>query len=216
METAKEGKAIAEKLGNSIGYYGPYQWRPEGGYVFKDAVTGSSFIAKTYEEAKQELINMRKEFGAKPPTFPGNPGGKAMNALANLNQACRDEGICKGEPSNHELLLHFGIHEAGSPALIVDEATAKATPCTCFQYKGKDLCWSQGAIGMIKQDEQAIYCVAGKTYKAEPALTNRYNRFAAAAEEAHRKIETMPKGKDRLEAWLEAMSESLGKRGITI
>ncbi|GAI59848.1 unnamed protein product, partial [marine sediment metagenome] len=42
-------------------------------------------------------------------------------------------------PSTPELLLHFGIEEAGSPGAILDEATAKASPCSCFTYKGKDL-----------------------------------------------------------------------------
>jgi len=86
----------------------------------------------------------------------------------------------------------------------------------CFRYKGKDLCWSRGAIGMLKQEEQAIYCVAGKTYKEQPKLKARYERFAEAAEEAHKKIETMPKGRERLEVWLTEMGKSLEKRGISI
>jgi len=139
-----------------------------------------------------------------------------MEATATLNKICQEVGVCESEPSDHEFLLHFGIHEVGSPALIVDEATARATPCTCFRYKGKDLCWSRGAIGMLKQEEQAIYCVAGKTYKEQPKLKARYERFAEAAEEAHRKIETMPKGRERLEVWLTEMGKSLEKRGISI
>jgi hypothetical protein len=139
-----------------------------------------------------------------------------MEATAKLNKICEEVGVCESEPSDHELLLHFGIHEVGSPALIVDEAKARATPCTCFRYKGKDLCWSPGAIGMLKQEEQAIYCVAGKTYKEQPKLKERYEKFAEAAEEAHKKIETMPKGKERLEVWLTEMGKSLEKRGISI
>jgi len=37
-----------------------------------------------------------------------------------------------------------------------------------------------------------------------------------AAEEAHKKIETMPNGMPHLEAWLEAMGEELAKKGIEI
>lgn len=118
-------------------------------------------------------------------------------------------------PSDHELLLHFGVEELGSPGLVVDEATARATPCSCFSYKGKDLCWSKGIIGMLRQDQQDIYCVAGKAYKAQPKLVERYQRFAAAAEEAHKKIEALPKGA-RLEPWLEEMGKELSKRGIEI
>lgn len=119
-------------------------------------------------------------------------------------------------PSDHELLLHFGVEELGSPGLVVDEARAKASPCSCFTYKGKDMCWSRGIIGMLAQPQQDIYCVAGKAYEARPALTRRYETFAAAAEEAHKKIEAMPSGVERLEVWLGAMGEELAKRDIEV
>ena len=69
---------------------------------------------------------------------------------------------------------------------------------------------------MLSQPQQDIYCVAGKAYKAQPALTRRYETFAAAAEEAHKKIESMPSGIERLEAWLGAMGEELSKRGVEV
>lgn len=119
-------------------------------------------------------------------------------------------------PSDHELLLHFGIEEVGSPAIILDEARARATPCSCFTYRGKDLCWSRGAIGLLKQEQLPIYCVAGKAYKEQPRLVERYTRFAEAAGEAHKKIEAMPKGRERLEVWLEEMGKELSKRGVEV
>ncbi len=119
-------------------------------------------------------------------------------------------------PSDHELLLHFGVEEMASPGVVLDEARAKATPCSCFTYKGKDLCWSKGIIGMLAADQQAIYCVAGKAYKEQPRLVERYTRFAEAAEEAHKKIEAMPKDKERLEVWLTEMSKELSKRAIEV
>ncbi|MCK4417861.1 MAG: hypothetical protein KAV99_06805, partial [Candidatus Latescibacteria bacterium] len=120
-------------------------------------------------------------------------------------------------PSNHELLFHFGIiEEAGSPGAVLYEATAKASPCSCFTYKGKDLCWSKGVIGLLTQNQQEVYCVAGKTYEPRPALTERYERFAVAAERAHKDIESMPKGMPRLEAWLSAMGRELAKEGIEV
>lgn len=119
-------------------------------------------------------------------------------------------------PSDHELLLHFGIEEVGSPSLILDEARARATPCSCFKYKERDYCWTKGGIGLLKPEQQATYCVAGKAYKEQPKLVERYTRFAEAAEEAHKKIETMPKGRERLEVWLTEMGRELSKRGIEV
>jgi len=119
-------------------------------------------------------------------------------------------------PSDHELLLHFGVEELGSPGIVLDEARARATPCSCFFYKGKDLCWSRGILGMLKQEQEDIYCVAGKAYKEQPKLVERYTTFAAAAERAHKAIESMPKGAERLEVWLSAMGRELAKEGIEV
>lgn len=49
-----------------------------------------------------------------------------------------------------------------------------------------------------------------------PRLAERYTAFAEAAEAAHKKIETMPRGTERLGVWLSAMGEELGKRGIEV
>lgn len=139
-----------------------------------------------------------------------------MEATAALNKVCQEVGVCEELPSDYELVLHFGIDEVGSPGLVIDEARARATPCSCFTYKGKDLCWSKGIIGMLGQPQQEAYCVAGKAYKAQPKLAERYTTFAEAAGEAHKKIEAMPRGRERLETWLGAMGEELTKRGIKI
>jgi len=76
MSLREEGQEIARKLGEVI-YKGP--WLPNGekgefyGHWFTDRVTGSSFSAKTLEEAKATLIQSRKDWGEKPPVFPNNP-----------------------------------------------------------------------------------------------------------------------------------------------
>jgi len=83
MSLREEGQEIARKLGGEVIYKGP--WLPDGekgefyGHWFTDRVTGSSFAAKTLEEAKATLIQSRKDWGEKPPVFPNNPavqGGK--------------------------------------------------------------------------------------------------------------------------------------------
>ncbi|MBA7669867.1 hypothetical protein ES703_78005 [subsurface metagenome] len=77
MSLIEEGQEIARKLGGEVIYKGP--WLPNGekgefyGHWFTDRVTGSSFAAKTLEEAKAILIQSRKDFGAKPPVFANNP-----------------------------------------------------------------------------------------------------------------------------------------------
>ncbi len=168
------------------------------------------------EEATKEFPGMDKERGQRLKAQEERLE-KGEELLAKSRELLAEgKKLLEETPSTPELLLHFGIEEAGSPGAILDEATAKASPCSCFTYKGKDMCWSKGIVGLLAQDQQEVYCVAGKTYKAQPALTERYERFAAAAEEAHKKIEMMPKGMPRLEAWLGAMGEELTKKGIEI
>ncbi len=71
----KEGRAIAEELGNGVAYMGP--WFRDGGkkdffkHIFNDdpRITDSTFTAGTLEEAKRKLIEKRKLFGAPSPNF---------------------------------------------------------------------------------------------------------------------------------------------------
>jgi len=139
-----------------------------------------------------------------------------MEATATLNRICEEVGVCETMPNDHELLLHFGVEELASPGLVIDEATARATPCSCFIYKDKDYCYSKGIIGMLAQDQERLYCVAGKAYKDQPKLVERYTKFAEAASVAHKDIESMPKGTERLKVWLSAMGRELSKRGIEV
>ncbi len=77
MSIIEEGQKIARKLGGEVIYEGP--WLPYGpkgkflGHFFTDRVTGSTFVAKTLEEAKAILIQSRKDWGAKPPIFANDP-----------------------------------------------------------------------------------------------------------------------------------------------
>ena len=77
MSLIEEGQEIARKLGGEVIYNGP--WLPYGpkdkflGHFFTDRVTGSTFVAKTLEEAKAILIQSRKDWGAKPPVFANDP-----------------------------------------------------------------------------------------------------------------------------------------------
>jgi len=121
------------------------------------------------------------------------------------------------DPAGRGLLLHFTEHAIEGAGLVVNEARARATPCNCFTYKGREFCFSKGVIGMISSEENpeqiAEYCKVGKTYEVKPGIKERFETFSSAAEAAHGKIEEIPKG-ERLVPWLSAMGEELEKRGI--
>lgn len=115
----------------------------------------------------------------------------------------------------HALLLHFTEHEMLGSARILSEERAMANPCQCFPYDGRDYCFAKGAIGMLTQDQQDHLCKAGKIMEVKPGLRQRFERFAEAAKEAHKKIEAVPKG-ERLVPWLESMSHELAQRGVEV
>ena len=101
-----------------------------------------------------------------------------------------------------------------SPGIVINEERAKASPCKCFTYKGKDYCYSPGIIGMLEAGQVPLYCSA-KEYEVRPGIKQRFEEFAEAAEAAHKRIEEIPKG-ERLVPWLTEMGKELRARGIEV
>ena len=101
-----------------------------------------------------------------------------------------------------------------SPGVVINEERAKATPCKCFSYRGKDYCYSPGIIGMLETGQVSTYCPT-KEYEVRPGIRQRFEEFAEAAEAAHQKIESIPKG-ERLMPWLTEMGQELRTRGVEV
>jgi len=111
-----------------------------------------------------------------------------------------------------KLLLDMTVEVLGSPGIVVNADIAARTPCRCYTYKGEPkICYSPGVIGSLSESQREAYC--------KPLITigesKRATAFIEAVEEAKAKIQKIPKG-ERLRPWLEAMSESLMKRGIEV
>ncbi len=101
-----------------------------------------------------------------------------------------------------------------SPGIVVNEERAKATPCKCFTFRGKDYCYSAGIIGMLEAGQVPTYCPT-KEYEVRPGIKQRFEEFAEAAEAAHKRIEHIPKG-ERLIPWLTEMGKELRTRGVEV
>jgi hypothetical protein len=74
-ELRKEGEAITKKLGNGVIYAGPW-FKDDRQKIFlyhtftdDQAFTGTTFTAKDLESAKLKLVEKRKLFGMKLPSF---------------------------------------------------------------------------------------------------------------------------------------------------
>ena len=101
-----------------------------------------------------------------------------------------------------------------SPGIVIDEERAKASPCKCFTYKGRDYCYSPGVIGMLEAGQVPTYCPT-REYEVRPGIKQRFEEFSEAAEAAHKKIEEIPKG-ERLVPWLTEMGKELRARGVEV
>ncbi len=133
-----------------------------------------------------------------------------INKLSTELETLRDEvyGRLRG------VTLSDWVTSPESPGIVINEERAKATPCKCFTYKGKDYCYSPGIIGMLEQEQEPAYCPT-KEYEVRPGIKQRFEEFAEAAEAAHKKIEEIPKG-ERLIPWLTEMGKELRARGVEV
>jgi len=111
------------------------------------------------------------------------------------------------------LLLHSVPYQEGSPGIVVNEATAMASPCRCIEYRpGKKLCFSKGIIGALSDEQEAIYCPVTEELES-PGIEKRLKDWMDAVETCKAEIAPIPKG-ERLEPWLSCMSRELKARGI--
>jgi hypothetical protein len=180
------------------------------------AVVAAQTVFRKAEEEKRKEKPKEITFGRRNPMTPEEieqvANKVATKVLEEVSPAILD-------PAGRGMLLHFTEHAIEGAGLVVNEARARATPCNCFTYKGREYCFSKGIIGMMSSEENpeqiAEYCAVGKTYEVKPGIKERFETFASAAEEAHKEIEAIPKG-ERLVPWLTAMGEELEKRGVEV
>ncbi|GAI69318.1 unnamed protein product, partial [marine sediment metagenome] len=105
-----------------------------------DSVSRSDALTKHIEEE-------HTGYTAKP--TGGNPmTPEEIDQVANKVAARVLEEVSPSvlDPGGRGMLLHFTEHAMNEHALIVDEARAKASPCSCFEYKGRPYCFTKGAI----------------------------------------------------------------------
>lgn len=119
------------------------------------------------------------------------------------------------EMSDHEILLNLLVEEMGSPGLVVDEARALISPCTCYKIAPtRTMCWSSGVIGTLTKEQEERFCPT-KEYKTSPKLERRMANWMEAVEICKAEIAELPKG-ERLDLWLSCMGRELGKRSIEV
>jgi len=103
--------------------------------------------------------------------------------------------------ANKTLLLDFAAN-----GIVVDEELAKATPCTCIEYRpGRYICWSKGVVGALSDVQEELYC--NPRIVKEGRIPARIEAFLEASDICL----GLP-----LKERIECMSRELAKRGIKL
>ena len=147
----------------------------------------------------------------------GNPNPLIDHELETKTERLRTElEDLRDEAFNRHrgVVLSDWVTSPDSPGIVINEERAKASPCKCFTYKGRDYCYSPGIIGMLEAGQVPTYCPT-KEYEVRPGIKQRFEEFASAAEAAHERIEEIPKG-ERLIPWLTEMGKELRARGVEV
>ena len=117
------------------------------------------------------------------------------------------------ERDHDSLMLHSTPYMHGSPGIVVNEATAMASPCRCIEYRpGKKLCFSKGIVGGLSDEQEKLYCPTTEALES-PGLEKRLEGWMESVETCKAEIAAIPKG-ERLEPWLGCMSRELAAKGV--
>jgi hypothetical protein len=104
----------------------------------------------------------------------------------------------------------------GSPGIIVDPGKARSTPCLRIQLgEGRrPLIYSQGIIGALDEEQQALYCQEG--YEDKP-ITEKQQQRIAAMEQASKLCSDETNNVDdtsrRIETYFSCLGRELKSRG---
>ncbi|MBA7666588.1 hypothetical protein ES703_74669 [subsurface metagenome] len=113
----------------------------------------------------------------------------------------------------HTLMLHAVAEMYGPGGIVVDEAKAKATPCSCTEYKpGKFWCTSKGVVGALTDKQEGLYCNPREIVE-RPGIKERMTKWGEAVEFCRGQLPPTD-GRTRLEIYLDCMSKELTKAGI--
>jgi len=178
-----------------------------GGYNLDKPIARSVLVDDIKDALPSEAFDPPGE-GSSP--HHSNPGPDQVAQLRAELVDLRDEAFNR----HRGVVLSDWVTSPESPGIVINEERAKATPCKCFTYKGKDYCYSAGIIGMLEAGQVPTYCPT-KEYEVRPGIKQRFEEFAEAAEAAHERIEEIPKG-ERLIPWLTEMGKELRARGIEV
>lgn len=113
----------------------------------------------------------------------------------------------------HSLMLHAVAEMYGPGGIVIDEAKARATPCSCVEYKpGKYWCTSPGVVGALTDEQEKIYCNPREVID-KPGIKERMAKWQECVTKSR---EAMPPvdGQTRLEIYLDSMSKCLTKAGL--
>ena len=100
-------------------------------------------------------------------------------------------------------------------AIVINEETARTTPCKCFQLKGDELlCFSKGCVGALTDAQETTLCTKKVIEPTTPGQKERIARFTEVVHTAKERYDK--RGRPGITTWLELVGEEARKRGVEI
>ena len=113
----------------------------------------------------------------------------------------------RGQLGNRGLLMNFAVEALASPGLVMDASLARKSPCTCYTYDSKKICYSKGVVGALSKTQTTQFC----NPMIKIGKSKRIEAFVEAAEATKKKV----KKKD-FKKWTKEMGKQLRKRGVEL
>jgi len=112
----------------------------------------------------------------------------------------------------HSLMLHAVAEMEGPGGIVIDEAKARATPCSCV--KDSHLCISPGIVGSLTDEQQKTYCNPMEVISC-PNIKEKMTKWAESVEICKAKLPLADR-ETRLMVYIDCIGKELTKNGVEI
>jgi hypothetical protein len=137
-------------------------------------------------------------------------------AVDELNRKRASAGAAPGDGLPTNELLAVLPAATGSPGFVVDEAEARATPCTEYDLgEGETLTFSEGVLGTLDAAQVALYCPETVKEPLTEEQQQRARQFKEAGDACGLEVAPLPL-EERISPWLKCMSKEAQQRGVKL
>jgi len=125
-----------------------------------------------------------------------------------------DANLARGPQLPGQNVAEWISAMTSSPGIIVHGGLARSTPCTRVHLPDGDLVYSQGIIGPLDREQEALYCALGcEEVTPTPDQVAYYKAMVESSRTAAAQTQHIGDPKERVEAFFASFGRELEGRG---